>query len=122
MTSLFIDFSLVARQFHDRLSEGIIPFGIYLWALCFLLCSIRYILELTSWPLANIFLSALAFRGILAAGTFLDSGEVQQFIKVFLKAGIPQAIVSPLVFFGAALLVILYTFLVKLAKGRRAAQ
>jgi hypothetical protein len=67
-------------------------------------------------------LGALVFRGVLAAGTFLDSGEVRQFIKVFLKVDIPQTIITPLVFCGAALLVILYTVLVKLARSRRAAQ
>ncbi|MDR0760660.1 MAG: hypothetical protein LBF74_11230 [Treponema sp.] len=121
MTSLFIDFSLAAGQFRDRLSEGLIPFGMYLGALCFLLSSLRCVLELTSWPLANVFLGILAFRGVLVAGTFLDSGEVRQFIKVFLKVDIPQTIITPLVFCGAALLVILYTVLVNLTRGRRTA-
>jgi hypothetical protein len=122
MTSLFIDFSLTAGQLRDRLGEGLLPFGMYLGALCFLLSSLRCVMELTSWPLVNVFLSVLAFRGVLAAGTFLDSGEVRQFINVFLKTDVPQAIITPFVFCGAALLVILYTVLVNLARGKRAAR
>jgi hypothetical protein len=120
ITSLFIDFSLAAGQFRDRLNEGFIPFGIYLGALCFLLSSLRFVVNLTSWPLANVFLGALVFRGILAAGTFLDSAEIQQFILLFLKADIPQALITPVILCGLAVLVILYTALVNLARGRRA--
>ncbi|MDR0378091.1 MAG: hypothetical protein LBH70_09895 [Spirochaetaceae bacterium] len=119
MSALFIDFSLMAEQFHDRMSEGLIPFGIYLGAVCFLLSSLRFVLELTSWPLANLFVGILVFRGILAAGTFLDSWDIQEFIPVYLKADVPQSFITPLVFCGAAVLVILYTALVRLIRGRR---
>jgi hypothetical protein len=119
MASLVIDFSLLGTQFWDRLHQGLIPFGMYLGALCFLLSSLRFIMELTSWPLANAFLGALVFRGILAGGAFLDSEEIQQFIRLFLKKDIPQAIISPAVFCGAALLVIVYTLLANLARSRR---
>jgi hypothetical protein len=119
MASLFSDLSLAAEQFRDRLHEGLIPFGVYLGALCLLLSSLRFVMELTSWPLANLFLGALAFRGILAAGTFLDSGEIQQFIRVFLKADIPQTTVTSVIFCGLAALALLYTASVTLARGRR---
>jgi hypothetical protein len=119
MTSLFIDFSLAAGQFRDRLCDGIIPFGMYLGSLCLLLSSLRFVMELTAWPLANLFLGALVFRGILAAGTFLDAGEIQQFIMVFLKADIPQITITPVIFCGLAVLALLYTAAVTLAGGRR---
>jgi hypothetical protein len=119
VTSLFIDFSLTAGQFRDRLSEGLIPFGMYLGSLCFLLSSLRFVMELTSWPLANVFLGALVFRGILTAGTFLDSREIQQFIVSFLKADIPETVITPVIFCGLAGLVILYTALVNLAREKR---
>jgi hypothetical protein len=119
ITSLFIDFSLAAGQFRDRLNEGLVSFGIYLGALCFLLSSLRFVMDLTSWPLANVFLGALVFRGILAAGTFLDSAEIQQFIPLFLKADIPQALITPIIFCALAALIVLYTLLVNLARGRR---
>jgi hypothetical protein len=119
ITDLFIDFSLAAGQFQDRLEQGLISFGIYLGALCLLLSSLRFILELSSWPLANIFLGALVFRGILTVETFLDSQEIQNFAGSLLKTGVPQEFITPGIFCGMALLVILYTLLVNLARGRR---
>jgi hypothetical protein len=122
LTSLFIDFSLAAGQLRNRLHDGFIPFGMYLGALCLLLSSLRFVMELTSWPLANLFLGALVFRGILAAGTFLDSGEIQQFILVFLKTDIPQFTITPIIFCGMAVLALLYTVAANLAGGRRASR
>lgn len=119
ITSLFIDFSLAGNQFRNRLDEGLIPFGIYLASLCFLLASLRFIMDLTSWPLANVFFGVLVFRGVLAAGTFLDSPEIQQFILLFLKADIPPIVITPIVFCGLAVSLLLYTVLVNLARGRR---
>ncbi|MDR3131204.1 MAG: hypothetical protein LBU18_06625 [Treponema sp.] len=119
ITSMFLDFSLAAEQFKERLNLGLITFSIYLGSLCFLLSSLRFVMELTSWPLANIFLSVLVFRGILAAGIFLDSPEIQQFIRPLLEKDIPGSMVCPAVFSGAAVLVILYTVLVNLARGRK---
>jgi hypothetical protein len=119
ITSLILDFSLTAGQLRDRLNEGFIPFGIYLGTLCFLLSSLRFVMGLTSWPLANVFLGVLVFRGILAAGTFLDSLEIQQFILLFLKADIPPIIITPIIFCALAVLIILYTVLVNLARGTR---
>jgi hypothetical protein len=122
ITSLFIDFSLAAGHLRDRLLEGFISFGMYLGALCLLLSSLRFVMELTSWPLANLFLGAVVFRGILTAGTFLDSAEIRQFIMTFLKADIPQTAVTPIIFCGLAVLVLLYTAMVNLARGRRASR
>jgi hypothetical protein len=122
ITSLYIDFSLTARRLQDRLGEGLLSFGIYLGALCLLLSSLRFVLELSSWPLANIFLGAMVFRGILAAETFLDSEEIQEFIGSLLKADIPRAIITPAIFCGMDVLVILYTVLANLARGRKAAR
>jgi hypothetical protein len=119
MTSLSIDFALIAKQFRDRLSEGLIPFALYLGSICLLLSSLRFVMELTSWPLANIFLGAMVFRGILAAGTFLDSEEVQQFIRVSLRESIPQILITPAIFCAVTFLVIVYTALVNVARGRR---
>jgi hypothetical protein len=122
ITSLFIDFSLAAGRLQDRLGEGLLSFGIYLGALCLFLSSLRFVLELSSWPLANIFLGTLIFRGILAAETFLDSAEIQRFIGSLLKVDVPRGIITPGIFCGMAVLVILYTALVSLARGRKTAR
>ncbi|MDR3248360.1 MAG: hypothetical protein LBT39_06200 [Treponema sp.] len=119
MTGLFLDLSLTAGQLETRLREGLSSFGMYLGGLCLLLVSLRFILELTAWPLANLFLSALAFRGILAFETLLDSAEIQTLIGGFLGSRIPAGWISPLVFISLGILILLYTILVSIARGRR---
>jgi hypothetical protein len=119
LNSLLIDFSLTARQFTLILGMGILPFSFYLFALIFFLVSLRFILELGSWPLANIFLGALVFRGILALGTLLDSPEITGFLASSLGGRFPQSLITPLIFVTLGLFVLIYTILAHFARGRR---
>lgn len=117
---LFIDINLTAEQFHHRLQEGLIPFLAYAGALIFLLVSLDFVLNLSFWPLANLFLGALAFRGILAFESFLNSREIQEGIRSFLRNRLPEFLISPLVLIAIGLLLILYSLLSFFAWGRRA--
>jgi hypothetical protein len=118
--SMLIDFNLLAREFDTKLREGIIPFSIYAGALIFLLASLRFLLDASSWPLANLFLGALAFRGILALDTFLNSREVNTLLVSFIGKRLPSSFITPLAFCALGVLVILYTLLVHLARGKGA--
>ncbi|WP_010254330.1 hypothetical protein [Treponema primitia] len=118
MNGFLVDSALVANQFETRLGKGLIPFAIYGGALIFLLVSLRFVLDLSSWPLANLFSGALVFRGILAFQTFVDSRIVQDFILNFFDKRIDASIISPVIFIGLALLILLYTFLGSLVRGR----
>jgi hypothetical protein len=82
-----------------------------------LLSSLRFVLDLSSWPLANLFCGALVFRGILAFQTFIDSRSVQTFIIAFFDNRIDGALLSPIIFAGLGLLTLLYTFLVGVARN-----
>jgi hypothetical protein len=115
---LSLDFSLAAGQFDARLKEGLIPFCVYTGALILLLVSLRFVLDLSSWPLANLFVGALVFRGILAFETFIDSREVQALLSTFLGTWASEPFISPLVFCGLGVLIMLYTALVYLARPR----
>jgi hypothetical protein len=115
---LLVDSALAAEQFEDRLNRGLLPFALYGGALILLLSSLRFVLDLSSWPLANLFCGALAFRGILALQTFIDSRSVQAFIIAFFDQRLEGSLISPIIFAGLALLILLYTFLVGLARGR----
>jgi hypothetical protein len=118
LKSIAIDFSLTGTQFESRLEQGVIPFFIYAGALIFMLASLGFILSLSNWPLANLFLGALAFRGILAAETFLNSQEIQELFATFLGNRLPLSWTVPLIFCFFGVLVYLYTILVYLAKRR----
>jgi hypothetical protein len=118
LRSLAIDFSLTGRQFEARFREGFVSFLLYAGALIFLLVSLGFILKLSNWPLANLFLGCLAFRGVLAAETFLNSPEIQALFASFLGNRLPRFYAVPLVFCVFGVLVNLYTFLVFLARRR----
>jgi hypothetical protein len=115
LQSLIIDFTLAGRQFAARFAEGPLFFLIYTIALVFLLSSLRFILGLGTWPLANLFLGALVFRGILILETFLNSLEVHGFLADFIGGLIPPSLLDPLVFGFLGLLVCLYSGLSFLA-------
>jgi hypothetical protein len=117
MQGLLVDAALAAEQLETRLNRGLFPFALYGGALILLLSSLRFVLDLSSWPLANLFCGALAFRGILAFQTFIDSRVIQTFIIAFFDNRIDGAIISPIIFAGLALLILQYTFLVNLARG-----
>jgi hypothetical protein len=116
---LFIDMTLTAEQFRTRLREGLVPFAAYTGALIFLLVSLDFVLNLSSWPLANLFLGAVAFRGILAFEAFLNSREIQGGIHAFFKNRLPELLISPMVFAAIGLLLILYNLLSFFAWHRR---
>jgi hypothetical protein len=121
ISSIAIDFDLVSREFAGRLGQGLFLFCIYAGALIFFLSSLRFLLELSQWPLANLFLGALAFRGILALETFLDTPEIKEFLKSFLGEKLLGPVLTPLVFCVLGTLVVVYMLLVNLArdKGRK---
>jgi hypothetical protein len=120
MNGLLTDSALAAEQFETRINEGLLPFAMYAGALILLLVSLRFVMDLSSWPLANLFSGAVVFRGILAFQTFIDSRIVQDFLFAFVNGRISGSLLSPVIFTGLALLILLYTILVNLARGRLA--
>jgi hypothetical protein len=119
LVDLAADFFLSARQFELRLGRGLVPFGLYVVSLSLLLVSLRFLFGFSSWPLANIFLGALVFRGILAFESFLNGAEIQDFIGLFLGKWMPPELISPGIFCALGLLILLYTILVSLTRERR---
>ena len=118
LKSIAIDIRLSAAQFAERFSGGLTPFFIYAGALIFFLSSLGFILKLSVWPLANLFLGCLAFRGILALETFFNSPEMQDVFDSFLQKRLPSSLTVPLIFCGFGILVHLYSALVYAAKRR----
>jgi hypothetical protein len=119
INDLAVDFSLTDRQFQTRMDQGLGAFCVYAAALSLLLVSLRFLFGFSSWPLANIFLGALAFRGVLAFESFLNGREMQEFIGLFLGRWIPPAFISPGVFCALGVLIILYRAFASLARERR---
>jgi hypothetical protein len=113
-----IDIRLNAEMFQRRFLEGFFPYLTYVGSLIYLLCSLGYFFKLSVWPLANLFMATLAFRGILAFNTFFNTKEMQMITASFLDNKIQAVYALPLVFLGFGTLVNLYQFLVFAAKRK----
>jgi hypothetical protein len=77
-----------------------------------------FAIKFSAWPLANLFIGALAFRGILAVETFFNSPEMQEILDSFFKNLLPTTMAVPLIFFGFGLLAHTYSILIFIAKRR----
>jgi hypothetical protein len=118
LESLSIDIRLSADRFRQLFKAGVFPFLVYSGALIFFLGSLGFVLRFSVWPLANLFIGALAFRGVLALETFFNSPEMQDIFDSFLESRLPPAFTVPLIFFGFGLMVYAYSILVYAAKRR----
>ena len=116
LKSLAIDLRLSAENLQKCFDAGLIPFLIYAGALIFLLSSFWFVMKFSAWPLTNMCLGCLIFRGLLALEIFFNSPEMQETFNSFFQNRLPVSFVVPLIFCAFALLAHLYTFLVYLAK------
>jgi hypothetical protein len=120
LAGLFADFARSAGFFRAWFDAGLVPYAVYAGALALLLISIGCLVNISFWPLANLFFGALAFRGVLALEAFLNSDEIHATLASFSGGFLPESLITPLIFCGAGILVLLYAGLVFLARGRRA--
>jgi hypothetical protein len=118
LKSLAIDLRLNTELLWRHLDNGLQPFLIQTGSLIFLLCSLMFILKLSAWPLVNLFLGCLAFRGVLSLEIFFHTPEMQEVFSAFLQNRLPLSLAVPVIFCGVGLLVCLYSLLVYLVKGR----
>jgi hypothetical protein len=118
LRSLSIDIRLNAEMFQKRFDEGLNSWLVFAFSLVFLLCAFGYVIKMSVWPLANLFIGILAFRGILLLGTFLSSPEMLDILDSFLKGYVPVSLAIPCVFLALGLLLHLYSGLVLLVKRR----
>ena len=114
--SLTIDCTLSSREIQNRFERNFLSFAAYIFSLVLLLGSFRFLLELSQWPLANIFIGAIVFRGILALETFLNAREINILIASFLGSRVPAMLITPLVFGALGTLILLYTLLSRIAR------
>ena len=118
LKSLDIDIRLNAEMFQQKFSEGIISYLIYVGSFIFILCSLGYLIKFSAWPLANLFLAMIVFRGIISLGTLLNTPEIHNVIGVFLNNKLLTSLALPLLFAGFGVLVYIYTMLTAAAKEK----
>ena len=119
LKSIGIDFSISAKELQKRLNANFLSFAAYCFSLILLLSSLRVLMELSQWPLANLFIGALVFRGVLTMETFLNARGINALIGSFLNKKVPPEYFTPLIFTALGILIILYTLLTKIARKAR---
>jgi len=109
--SVGIDFALSARELRTLFERSFLFFAAYAFSLILLLSSLRFLLDLSQWPLANIFLGAFVFRLILSFETFINSREINVMLDSFLAGRLPSTFITPAAFAAVSILIMLYTLL-----------
>jgi hypothetical protein len=112
------DFASTAAQFHTRLNQGFLPFMIYAGGLMVLLCSLRFIFTLGAWPLANLCVRILVFRGVLALEALLNTPRIQRDLLSLVGTWLPKSLISPVLLYALGLVLLLYTGVSYLIKHR----
>ncbi|GHV84803.1 hypothetical protein AGMMS50230_04110 [Spirochaetia bacterium] len=107
-----------ARVFSAWFREGFLPYGIYAGSLALFLLSLGCLVNISFWSLANLFFAALAFRGALALENLLNQTKIHTLLASFAGNIIPESLVNPVIFTALAFLILLYSGLVYLARGR----
>lgn len=104
--------------FRQKFNEGIFSYLFYAGSLIFMLCSIGYFFKFSAWPLANLFIVILIFRGILALLAFVNSREIQAVIETYLNNRLPASLALPAFFLCFGLIINIYSLLTYAAKRR----
>jgi hypothetical protein len=116
LRNIAIDLRLNGEHLRQLVDEGPVRFAIYAGALIFMLCSLSFIFQFSAWPLVNMLLACLAFRGILAFEIFFNSPEMQGMFHPFLQNLMPLSFAAPLLFCSFGFLACLYSALVFIAR------
>jgi len=112
------DFTRSCNVFIARYKAGLTSFWIYTGTLAVFLISLGCLVNISYWSLANLFFAALAFRGALALESFLNQPDIYELMSAFAGKIIPPPFINPLIFFTAGVLILLYSGLVYLARGK----
>ena len=107
-----------SEVFSSWFNNGLWSYGIYAGSLAALLLSLGCLVNISFWSLANLFFGALAFRGVLSLDNFVNQGNIHNLLSSFAGNSINPQLINPLVFSFLSILILLYSGLVYLARGR----
>jgi hypothetical protein len=112
------DFEHSAQVFQTWFNNNLWSYGVYAGSLAVFLISLGCIVNISFWSLANLFFGALAFRGVLALENFLNQGNIRELLSSFAGKIIHPSLINPIIFFFLSILILLYSGLVYLSRGR----
>lgn len=114
--SLKMDFDTSAAYLNRRFNEGLIPFISWLVPLLVLLASLSYLFHVGAWPLANLFLCAVIYRGVLLFETFITNDSISAVLEDFSRGLVPNVFITPAVLALLSILVLIYDILMYFAR------
>ena len=117
-TSIKRDFDHSSRVFSLWYRDSFVSFGVYAGSLALFLVSLGCLINISFWPLSNLFFGALVFRGVLALESFLNQSNIHDLLVSFTGKIIHPSLINPMIFSVLAILILLYSGLVYLARGR----
>ena len=117
-TGISRDIEHSSGVFSAWFNNGLWFYGIYAGSLAALLLSLGCLVNISFWPLANLFFGALAFRGVLALENFLNQGNIRDMLSSFAGRIVNPSLINPIIFSSLSILILLYSGLVYLARGR----
>lgn len=110
---------LSSDRLFRRADQGWLDILVFALTLSFFLASFQFVLRLTAWPLANLFLGALLFRFLVFFEQAIYSEEGTQFIGVLSQGLLPESMVTPVALVALGSLLNIYSLLLYLAQDRR---
>ncbi|MDR2072698.1 MAG: hypothetical protein LBP60_04605 [Spirochaetaceae bacterium] len=116
--SITEDFLRSSQYLAAWFETGLLPYGVYAGSLAMFLLSLGCLVNISYWSLANLFLGILAFRGALMLDAFLNQPHIHELLASFAKNMIHESLVNPIIFSTLGALILLYSALVYLARGR----
>ncbi|MDR2314375.1 MAG: hypothetical protein LBE02_07550 [Spirochaetaceae bacterium] len=116
--SITEDFLRSAQYLAAWFETGLLPYGVYAGSLALFLLSLGCLVNISYWSLANLFLGILAFRGALMLDAFLNQPHIHELLSSFAQNIVHESLVNPIIFSALGALILLYSALVYLARGR----
>jgi len=114
------DFLQCSVYFTNLFKAGSVAYWVYAGSLAIFLLSLGCLVNISYWHLANLFFATLIFRGALALETFLNQANINGLLRSFAGNAIPATLINPLIYGILSALILLYSGLVYLSRGRAA--
>lgn len=111
-------FTGIAHRLSLAAQQDFVSLLCYACAVALLLASFSPFAGTTSWPLADLVLCAVFYRGVLELDGFAASGPVIRFVSS-LRLGVPEAYLAPAMLGVVGALISLSGLLVRLLRGKK---
>jgi hypothetical protein len=117
LASISTDLNASAQRLSSTLKAGVLVLLAYSCALALFLSSFGILSGATRWPMADLALCALAFRGALIFEGIVSSPSVARLVMNG-KLGIPEPFIAPTILGTCGLVIYVGGFVAHLAIGR----